>query len=200
MNGQGIGILILLGILTGIVLLDVVIMDIYYRRQKQLVKEMQTMGLSTVQADWTQLAIGTSGNVELEQRYLSAAQHMYETFCRKNHDYGPQNLAVGGAQGITLRLSDKVSRLWQVTGIKNVGRAMVNNESTEDTFMDSANYSIVGYLIVRGEWPKALMDDVYGPAAMAHVLLELWDNLDDVTRHDVARFIQSSTKLVVDIE
>ena len=67
--------------------------------------------------DWGTMATGESGDVEIERAWLRTAQELYGLFCRKQHDYGPTNIAVGGLDGVAIRVSDKVSRLWKLLGI-----------------------------------------------------------------------------------
>ena len=75
-------------------------------------------------------------------------------------DYGLGNIALGGnlnssddknyaLQGIQIRLNDKVNRLKNL--FKN-GENFVKDESVEDTFMDIANYGIIGLLLLKDKW------------------------------------------------
>ena len=53
--------------------------------------------------------------------------------------------------GLCIRLTDKISRL------KNLlinGKNFVEGESMEDTFIDIANYGIIGLLVGRDKWKK----------------------------------------------
>jgi hypothetical protein len=78
-------------------------------------------------------------------------------------DYGLNNIALGGdilhseedkkfsLTGLCIRLTDKISRL------KNLlinGRSFVVGEGMEDTFIDIANYGIIGLLVGRNKWKK----------------------------------------------
>ena len=82
---------------------------------------------------------------------------------RKHMDYGLNNIALGGdivnnsddkqfsLTGLCIRLTDKISRL------KNLlinGRSFVEGEGMEDTFIDIANYGIIGLLVGRDKWKK----------------------------------------------
>ena len=88
---------------------------------------------------------------------------MYVMFAAKHMDYGLNNIALGGdilnnkndktfsLTGLCIRLTDKISRL------KNLlinGRAFVEGEGMEDTFIDIANYGIIGLLVGRNKWKK----------------------------------------------
>ena len=81
---------------------------------------------------------------------------MYEMFARKHMDYGLNNIALGGdltdesdkkfsLTGLCIRLTDKISRL------KNL---LSNGKNMEDTFIDIANYGIIGLLVGRDKWKK----------------------------------------------
>ena len=53
--------------------------------------------------------------------------------------------------GLAIRLTDKISRL------KNLllnGKNFVQGEGMEDTFIDIANYGIIGLLVGRNKWKK----------------------------------------------
>ena len=90
-------------------------------------------------------------------------KEMYEMFARKHMDYGLNNIALGGdivnnsddkqfsLTGLCIRLTDKISRL------KNLlinGRSFVEGEGMQDTFIDIANYGIIGLLVGRNKWKK----------------------------------------------
>ena len=99
---------------------------------------------------------------ELSEEYKRIGTEMYEMFARKHMDYGLNNIALGGdlsnesdkkfsLTGLCIRLTDKISRL------KNLlanGKNYVKGESMEDTFIDIANYGIIGLLVGRDKWKK----------------------------------------------
>jgi hypothetical protein len=99
---------------------------------------------------------------ELSQEFREIQNEMYEMFARKHLDYGLNNIALGGdltndddkkfsLTGLCIRLTDKISRL------KNLlinGRSFVEGEGMEDTFIDIANYGIIGLLVGRNKWKK----------------------------------------------
>ena len=110
------------------------------------------------------LAVETFENEypELSEEYKRISEEMYEMFARKHMDYGLNNIALGGdlknsddkkfsLTGLCIRLTDKISRL------KNLlinGKNYVKGEGMEDTFIDIANYGIIGMLVGRGKWKK----------------------------------------------
>ena len=99
---------------------------------------------------------------ELSEEYKRISEEMYEMFARKHMDYGLNNIALGGdlknsedkkfsLTGLCIRLTDKISRL------KNLlinGKNFVEGEGMEDTFIDIANYGIIGLLVGRDKWKK----------------------------------------------
>ena len=100
---------------------------------------------------------------ELSNEFQIIQDEMYEMFARKHMDYGLNNIALGGdivnnsddkkfsLTGLCIRLTDKISRL------KNLmvnGRNYVKGEGMEDTFIDIANYGIIGLLVGRDKWKK----------------------------------------------
>ena len=99
---------------------------------------------------------------ELADEFKSIQSEMYEMFARKHMDYGLNNIALGGdltnkddktfsLTGLCIRLTDKISRL------KNLlinGKNFVKGEGMEDTFIDIANYGIIGLLVGRDKWKK----------------------------------------------
>ena len=110
------------------------------------------------------LAVETFENEypELSEEYKRISEEMYEMFARKHMDYGLNNIALGGdlknsedkkfsLTGLCIRLTDKISRL------KNLlinGKNYVKGEGMEDTFIDIANYGIIGLLVGRDKWKK----------------------------------------------
>jgi hypothetical protein len=71
---------------------------------------------------------------------------------RKHQDYGPFNIAnaPGGAMnGLLVRMHDKMARLENLYYKNN---DTPNYESIEDTFLDLANYAIIGLLVQRRQW------------------------------------------------
>ena len=100
---------------------------------------------------------------DLSKEFKQIQKEMYEMFARKHMDYGLNNIALGGdivnnsddkqfsLTGLCIRLTDKISRL------KNLlinGKAFVEGEGIQDTFIDIANYGIIGLLVGRDKWKK----------------------------------------------
>ena len=99
---------------------------------------------------------------ELSQEFKIIQDEMYRMFAAKHMDYGLQNISLGGdltkendkkfsLTGLAIRLTDKISRL---RNLLTNGRNFVKGEGMEDTFIDIANYGIIGMLVGRGKWKK----------------------------------------------
>jgi len=101
------------------------------------------------QSVW-KMAKGNSGYPELENNLINLFQEQFILFCKKQKDYGPGNINKHGEQGIIIRMSDKMERLYNL--YKN--DASPNNETLDDTFIDIATYAMIALLVRRGEWPK----------------------------------------------
>jgi hypothetical protein len=79
----------------------------------------------------------------------------FEVFCecavlldQKNRDYGPGNISAFGEKGVIVRLNDKVERLKTLVW----GDKHPEHEKVSDTWLDIANYGVIGLLCHRGEW------------------------------------------------
>lgn len=100
---------------------------------------------------------------ELAEEFQNIQEEQYELFARKHLDYGLNNIALGGdivnnnddkkfsLTGLVIRLTDKISRL---RNLMVNGRNYVKDEGMEDTFIDIANYGIIGMLVGRNKWKK----------------------------------------------
>jgi hypothetical protein len=76
-----------------------------------------------------------------------------ELLLQKHRDYGPSNIgdAPGGAiNGLRVRMHDKMARINHL--VDNNQEAV--NEPLRDSFMDLANYAMIGLLVLDGKWPK----------------------------------------------
>lgn len=99
---------------------------------------------------------------DLSNEFKDIQKEMYEMFAAKHMDYGLQNISLGGdlakendkkfsLTGLAIRLTDKISRL---RNLLTNGRNFVKGEGMEDTFIDVANYGIIGLLVGRDKWKK----------------------------------------------
>lgn len=67
---------------------------------------------------------------------------------RKQKDYGPGNIEAFGEVGLLVRLSDKINRL--INLLSKDDQTTATDESIEDTWMDIANYGVIGVAIRKG--------------------------------------------------
>ena len=100
---------------------------------------------------------------ELSEEYKKIGMEMYELFAGKMMDYGLNNVTLGGdivnnsddkkfsLTGLTIRLTDKINRL---RNLVVSGKNYVKDEGMEDTFIDVANYGIIGMLVGRNRWKR----------------------------------------------
>jgi hypothetical protein len=87
---------------------------------------------------------------------------MYETFCKKQRNYGPGNISVGSTLetdddkkvaliGLWFRKNDKIQRLLQLV-VK--GQPDEVGENIQDTYEDLSVYGIISQLVQRDKWAK----------------------------------------------
>ena len=100
---------------------------------------------------------------EMTGEFLKIQSEQYELFCRKQYDYGPQNIAVGtilktkedvklSLLGIWFRMNDKIERL--KTLLMRDDNHAVENESVIDSFSDISNYGVMAKVVAKGKWAK----------------------------------------------
>jgi hypothetical protein len=170
--------IILIGIFLFIVIPWLVADIAALAKQKKIFKMVVDASISEARKDWTHLASGQSGNLDLEKEFLRTLQKMYIVFVAKNHDYGSSNLQMGWLPGIIIRKSDKLSRLWQLLGLRNDDTEIsVNTEGVADTFLDDANYSVIGYLMVKGAIQPIPFDTYLGNTAIVEEVVKLVNEL-----------------------
>ena len=100
---------------------------------------------------------------ELSEEFQNIQEEQYELFAKKMLDYGLNNITLGGdivnnsddkkfsLTGLTIRLTDKINRL---RNLVVSGKNYVKDEGMEDTFIDIANYGVIGMLVGRDKWKK----------------------------------------------
>ena len=100
---------------------------------------------------------------ELSNEFQKIQEEQYELFARKMMDYGLNNVTLGGdivnnsndkqfsLTGLTIRLTDKINRL---RNLVVSGKQYVKDEGMEDTFIDIANYGVIGMLVGRNRWKR----------------------------------------------
>lgn len=98
---------------------------------------------------------------EMTGEFKNIIKEQYVTFCKKQWDYGPTNIAVGtrlenenevrmSLTGIWFRINDKIERLKSML-LNNRSAA---NEPMIDAYMDMSVYGIIAQIVHRGKWGK----------------------------------------------
>ena len=99
---------------------------------------------------------------ETEENLQQVLNKMYLTFCKKQFDYGPGNIAMGTSLkteeeiniallGIIVRLNDKINRLVNLSTKHNFE---AKNEPIEDAFLDTAIYAAMALIVKNQKWGK----------------------------------------------
>lgn len=99
---------------------------------------------------------------EMTSEYKRIMWEGYETFCKKQSNYGPDNISVGtilktdddirlSLTGIWFRVNDKIQRLKNLVVL---GKADNVGESVDDTLQDLGVYSIIAQIVKRKKWAK----------------------------------------------
>ena len=99
---------------------------------------------------------------EMTKEFKRIMRLQYETFCRKQSNYGTDNISLGkdlskpedrklSQMGIFFRVNDKVQRIKQLVVL---GAADNVNEAIDDTYQDLSVYAIIAQLVKNGKWGK----------------------------------------------
>ena len=100
---------------------------------------------------------------KMTSEFKKIQREQYELFLHKQHDYGPQNIAVGTAlvndedkrlslMGIWFRINDKVERI--KTLIMRGDDGSLEDEGLVDSYSDISNYGVMAQVVARGKWAK----------------------------------------------
>ena len=100
-------------------------------------------------SDW--LTLGSIAAGIAEQRGMSssitrASTELSELLCRKQRDYGHENIGRFGRQGLLVRVHDKIARL------ENLSKSGQDpeNESIMDNILDVIGYCCIGMMVEAG--------------------------------------------------
>jgi len=135
----------------------------------KVLQEKENLGLRT--SEYEKEMVDTQDVVKYMERtypemtgeFKNIQREQYELFCKKQYDYGPQNIAVGtilktkediklSMLGIWFRMNDKIERL--KTLLMRDNNHAVENESVVDSFSDISNYGVMAKVVARGKWAK----------------------------------------------
>ena len=110
-----------------------------YARHSQLSLPWAGVGAAALKYAWH------SGNrVDIDE--------LVQTLCRKQADYGHDNIRRFGTYGVIVRCHDKIARLEHLF---RTGRDP-KNESVRDNLMDVAGYAAIGIMLENGWFEKEL--------------------------------------------
>jgi len=107
------------------------------------------------------LFINLSCTEELTREFIKIALEDIQTFDKKQHDYGSDNIGDFGEYGVLVRANDKMQRIKNLSkklelvgGVIDAVTAGPMNESIEDTWLDLSIYGIIARMCRNGSWPK----------------------------------------------
>ena len=97
---------------------------------------------------------------EMTKEFKKIMRDQYETFCKKQLNYGPDNISGGTSlksnddirfslMGLFFRMNDKVQRLKQLVVL---GKQDTVGESIDDTYQDLSIYGIIAQIVKRQKW------------------------------------------------
>ena len=100
---------------------------------------------------------------EMTGEFRRLQKEQYELFLHKQHDYGPQNIAVGqmlvneeekrlSLMGIWFRINDKVERIKTI--LMRGDNGSLKGEGLVDSYSDISNYGVMAQVVARGKWAK----------------------------------------------
>lgn len=89
-------------------------------------------------------------------------KEQYDTFCKKQYDYGQHNITLGmdlsipdnrhmSITAIIIRINDKIQRLFNLVVRR---KAAAQNEPIEDAFKDLSVYGIIAQIVSNEKWGK----------------------------------------------
>ena len=99
---------------------------------------------------------------ETAKEFQKIQYEQWATFCKKQMDYGPSNIAMGtdlrtkedrrlSLIGLIVRINDKIQRLMNLV-VKHNREAQ--NEPVMDAFKDLSVYGIIAQIVDNGKWGK----------------------------------------------
>lgn len=99
---------------------------------------------------------------EMTREFKKIMREQYELFCKKQLNYGPDNISVGtrcetdeelklSQTGLWFRMNDKIQRLKQLVVL---GKDDTVGESIQDSYCDLSVYGIIAQVVSRKKWGK----------------------------------------------
>jgi hypothetical protein len=99
---------------------------------------------------------------EMTDEFKRVMFTQYELFCKKQSNYGPDNISLGSKldndddikvslTGLWFRMNDKIQRLKQMVVM---GKKDSVGEAIEDSYQDLSVYGIIAQIVKNGKWGK----------------------------------------------
>ena len=101
----------------------------------------------TEKTELQQQFAGLDLKTDMGVQAMKLALKFVKVLDEKQQDYAPDNITISGELGVIVRSQDKLCRLKHL-----LGKETVNNESVSDSWMDLANYGLIGYMVHNGKW------------------------------------------------
>ena len=103
--------------------------------------------------DYSQLINKIFDGLDCKEEQTRTIIHKFlediKLFDKKQHDYGPQNIAKFGATGVLVRSSDKIERL---INLHNRGEAPEVDEPVTETWQDLTVYGAIARVCIDSNW------------------------------------------------
>lgn len=112
---------------------DEMVKDFFNKYERTATSEWMILGAKALK--WGRL-----------EGYDITQQELIDTLVRKQRDYGHQNIAMFGRDGLLIRVHDKIARL------ENLAGREAANEPIRDTVLDIAGYSTIGIMWDRKQF------------------------------------------------
>jgi hypothetical protein len=101
----------------------------------------------TEKTELQQQFAGLDLKTDMGVQAMKLALKFVKVLDEKQQDYGPDNITISGELGVIVMSQDKLCRLKHL-----LGKETVNNESVSYSWMDLANYGLIGYMVHNGKW------------------------------------------------
>lgn len=96
------------------------------------------------------------------EEFKRLQKEQFETFCKKQYDYGQHNITLGmdlsdpdnrhlSLTAIIIRINDKIQRLFNLVLRR---KSKPKNEPVEDAFKDLSVYGIIAQIVANGKWGR----------------------------------------------
>ena len=100
---------------------------------------------------------GESGDVNLEGIVADVFKEVFLLWKERQAKYGHHNISAFGEVGCLVRGHDKMARLRNAL-VDGKGTNSTD-ESISDSWLDLANYAVMGLVCRRGQWPGVEKND-----------------------------------------